>query len=378
MTEKTDYGIVPWLYVLAIGLLAFALSVAILERSYIAQAQWTQGSFNYLKHFTYLNQLISPFLGYGYAGEGPADGMSLQLGLIAVALTVMGLIWRPRRGRGHWAFFVTASAVLIILMLPISAPAWQALPLVSLVQFPWRLLILTAVTLSITAGAVVEGVTSGRISANLGPWLRSSGGAGQQPDPNYIARRAPRGNDVSWSALIGVLCLVAVFASQSYAVPQYTAPDPRSETEKAIIDFETFYPPDRVGMTAWVQQQPKTSPLAAEYLADQPLSRVRLLSGNGEAETRRSGGASIDAAVRSTSGAAVQFNVYYFPGWEARVDSQLVPVRPEGASALLTLDVPAGEHQLTVRFTDTPLGQLGLIISVVALVVTMGLCVKKR
>ena len=384
-TESGNRGpvflrVVPWLYVLAAGLLAFALSAAlllpaILERSYIAQAQWTQGSFNYLKHFTYLSQLISPFWGYGYAGEGPADDMSLQLGLIAVALTVMGLIWRPRRGRGDWAFFVAASAVLTLLMLPISAPAWQALPLVSLVQFPWRLLILTAVTLSITAGAVVEGVTSRRISVNLGPGLRSSESAGQQPSQNNTTRRTPPGKGTSWSALIGVLCLVAAFASQSYAVPQYTAPDPRSETEKAIVDFETFYPPDRVGMTAWVQQQPKTSPLVAEYLADQPLTRVRLLSSDGEAQTQRSGGASIDAAVRSTSGAAVQFNVYYFPGWEARVDGQVAPVRPEGPSALLTLDVPAGEHQLTLRFTDTPLGQLGIIISVMALVVTIGLCV---
>ena len=374
----------PWLSVLAAGLLAAALSAALLlpamlERSYIAQAQWTQGSFNYLKHFTYPSQLISSLWGYGYAGEGPSDDMSLQLGLVALALTVMGLVWQPRRGRVHWAFFLAASALLSLLMLPISAPVWKALPLVNLVQFPWRLLILTAVTLSVTAAGAIEGIVSHQLAGRPGPSSPSTGTPSSKCALNSTAPHAAKpANSTSWSAMVAVLCLVAAFAGQNYAVPQHTPPDPRSETEKAIIDFETFYPPDRVGMTAWVQQQPKTSPLVAEYLADRPLTRASLLSGDGDVETQRSGGASIDAVVRSPSGATVQFNVYYFPGWEARIDGATVPIRPEGPNGLLALDVPAGDHRLALRYTDTPLGQLGIIISIAALAVTIGLCVSRR
>ena len=40
-------------------------------------------------------------------------------------------------------------------MSPAAQFAWQALPIASLVQFPWRLLGLTAVTMSVVAGSLV-------------------------------------------------------------------------------------------------------------------------------------------------------------------------------------------------------------------------------
>ncbi len=345
-----DLGSLVAAAVLAFALSAVLLFPVLLERGFIAQAQWTQGSFDYVKHFTFVGQLLSPFWGYGYAGGGIHNDMSLQLGIVAVVLAALSVAWRPRgRGRGQWAFFFLASLALVVLMTPLSQSLWRTLPLVSLVQFPWRLLLPAALTLSVTSGALVAA---------------ADGGAARE--------------ESSTSPLVWVLCLVAVLAVQSYAVPQYTPPDPRSETEKAIVDFETFYPPDRVGTTGWVQKQPTTSPLVAEYLADKPLTRAHLLSGNGEVKTTRSAGRSIEATVDTPSGATVQFYVYYFPGWEARVDGQPVAFRPEGPQALLTFDVPAGEHHLQLRFVDTPMGQWGKIVSLAALVVTAVMAIVGR
>jgi hypothetical protein len=352
-TSPTRTTIVAALSAVGAAVLAFALSAVLLfpvllERDFITQTQWTQGSFDYVKHFTFLGQLLSPFWGYGYAGGGVHTDMSLQLGVVAVILAVLSVAWRPaRRWRGQWAFFLLASIVLILLMTPLSQPLWRALPLVGLVQFPWRLLLPAALTLSVTAGALVAGAPQG------------------VADPADDAVETHGLGSLGW-----ILCLVAVLASQSYAVPQYTLPNPRSETEKAIVDFETFYPPDRVGMTAWVQQQPTSSPLVAEYLADQPLSRAHFLSGSGDVQTTRSSGRTIEATVRTPASAAVQFYVYYFPGWEVRVDGQPVASRPDGPQALLTVDVPEGEHHVLVRFIDTPMGQWGKIVSLAALIVT--------
>ena len=341
---------------LGAALLAFALSAALLfpallERDYIAQEQWTQGSFNYLKHFIYPAQLLSPIWGYGYAGEGPFDDVSLQLGLVAVVLSVMAVIWRPRTRRGQWMFFFVMTCLLVFLMLPLSSPLWQALPIVNLVQFPWRLLILTALTLSVTAGGLIAGLPRDPIS-----------GRSHTLDPAVV-----------------VVCLLTVLASQHYAVPQFTAHDPRSETEKAIIDFETFHPPDRVGMTAWVREQPQDSPLVEEYLNDRPLTRAQVIGGTGRADTLRSGGASIEAEVEAESGAAVQFYVYYFPGWEARVDGEKVPTRPESPHALLTIDVPPGRHRVELRYTDTAMGKAGKLVSALALLAAVGaLCLRRK
>ena len=360
-SEDTSVRKVSWLYQAAGGLgaavLAFALSAvlllpAVLERGYIAQEQWTQGSFDYLKHFTYPGQLLSSFWGYGYAGEGLQDDMSLQLGIIAVALTLMSWVSRPRWKRDQWVFFFVTTWVLVLLMLPVSEPLWRALPLVNLVQFPWRLLLLTALTLSVTAGSMVVGLVNDKVSA--ASW------------------------NTEFNPVVVVLCLLVVLAGQSYALPQYTPPDPRSETEKAIIDFETFYPPDRVGMTAWVEEQPQDSPLVQEYLDGKPLTRAHIIAGDGEVRTLRSGGDSIEVDVNSPSGATVQFYVYYFPAWQVLVDGQVVPARSEGPHALLTIDVPPGEHHLLLRYTDTPWGWWGKVISVLALLVTLVLLVVRR
>ena len=206
---------------LAFSLSAVLLLPAVLERGFIAQDQWTQGSFNYLKHFTYPGQLLSPFWNYGYAGEGLSDDMSLQLGVVAVALPLLACACRPRTRRGQWTFFFIATCAMVLLMLPISMPVWKALPVVNLVQFPWRLLILTAFTLSVTSAALIAGLAQ-----------------------DTIRRTDQR---TSFDPAVVVLCLLVVLASQDYVLPQITATDSRSETEKAIIDFETYYPPDRVG-----------------------------------------------------------------------------------------------------------------------------------
>ena len=338
--------------VLAVALSAVLLFPAMLERGFIAQEQWTQGSFNYLKHFTYPGQLLSPFWGYGYAGEGINDDMSLQLGVVAIALTLLSCAWRPRTRRGQWNFFFITTWGLVLLMLPVSMPIWQAVPVVSLVQFPWRLLILTAFTLAVTSAALVAGLAEDKREETK-RWANF--------DPAVV-----------------VMCLLVILASQSYVLPQFSPPDPRSETEKAIIDFETYYPPDRVGMTAWVQEQPHDSPLVQEYLDDEPLTRARLLTGNGEVRTLRSSGSSIEVVVSSATAATLQCYVYYFPAWQALIDGQPVPIRPDGPHALLTLDVPAGEHHVILRYTDTPWGQLGKLVSVVALLCTVGLLVLKR
>lgn len=348
--------------ILAFGLGAVLLLPAILERGYIAQGQWTQGSFNYLKHFTYPGQLLSPFWGYGYAGEGLQDDMSLQLGVVAVALAFVSLVWPPRRGRAQWAFFTAATAALVALMLPISEPLWRAVPLVNLVQFPWRLLILTSLTLSLSAGALPTSLTGERPVAEHG---ESPGALAASP------YQATRHQSETLEPAIIALCLLAVLAGYGYAVPEYTPPDPRSETEKAIIDFETFYPPDRVGMTGWVQQQPHTSPLVKEYLADRPLTRAHFLSGDGEVRTLRSGGASVEVQVSSPAGGTVQFYVYYFPAWQVYVDGQRTEARPEGPHALLAIDVAPGEHCVVVRYADTFWGHWGKIIALMGAAITV-------
>ncbi len=334
---------------LALALSAIFLLPMLAEKGCVVQEQWTGGSYNYAKHFVYFSQLFSPFWGYGYAGEGLRDEMSLQLGAVATLMAMVGLVFSfikpsnrigPRgEGRGHTFFFAVAALVLIAAMMPLAGPLWSALPLAALIQFPWRLLSIVAFTLSFLAGTAVLALDE---------------------------------ENEGWHPALALLLLLVILASYDYSTPQHTEVSPRAEEPVAIIDFETFHPPDRVGMTIWTQEQPQDSPLVPHYLAGEPLVKAHPLTEGARVEMVRHGGASEEIRVTSSQEAEVEFYTYYFPGWRAYVDGQETHIYPTEPYGLIALRVPAGEHSVRLRFEDTPVRKAGAFISLLALFFTIG------
>jgi len=320
---------------LGVGVSGFFLLPALLERGYIVQEQWIQGSFGYYKHFVFAGQLLSPFWGYGYAGEGLADEMPFQLGLFPLFLSMAAvtLRWHLPRRRAERIFFLAASGVVILFMLPFSAPLWKVIPLAALVQFPWRLLILTAVTLSL-----------------LGATLAADGEEGRPAISPAV-----------------VLAVAVAAGSFAYTLPQYTPYSARAEADVAVVEFELVYPPDRTGMMAWTKEQPMTSPLVPQYLAGEPLTKAHILEGQGSVEMRYHGGATEEVLVRAVTPVTLEFYTYYFPGWRATVDGEPVEIWPTEPYGLIALRVPAGEHVVRLRFGDTPVRLAGKGISLVSL-----------
>jgi len=154
MLRKAKSSLWQWLrlsgFSLAAALLALGLSAVFLlpipiERNYIAQEQWTRATYSYDQHFIYPFQLLSAFWDYGYAVDGSEDTMSLQLGLVAVTLTLVAPILilqrrtsERRTQRGTVLFFLGLTLGIILVMLPLSLPLWRLLPAAALVQFPWE------------------------------------------------------------------------------------------------------------------------------------------------------------------------------------------------------------------------------------------------
>jgi hypothetical protein len=257
------------------------------------------------------------------------------LGAVPLILAMVTLVWvfhRPSRERALILFFGGATILLVYLMLPVSAPLWESLPIAALVQFPWRLLALTALTLSILAGMVVP--------------------------------RSP-GRRIHSKTL--VLALVAVLGSYAYTLPQYTPVPDSAEGPQLTIEFEIEYD-DMVGMTAWTEELPPTSPMVPQYLAGLPLVTAEAVAPGATVEMVRAGGASDEVLVRSAEGTALRFFTYYFPGWRVYVDGERLPesaLRPETALGLLTVDVPPGEHRVLLRWGDTPLRLTGKLLTLV-------------
>ncbi len=148
--------------------------------------------------------------------------------------------------------------------------------------------------------------------------------------------------------------MLIVLGSHPYTRPHYTPPSERQETTAIFLDFERQHP-DMVGMTAWSQQQPKTSPVEGEMERGEVPVKVVGLSSKAAVHQVRYGGSSLEADITSPIDTGVRILIYDYPGWQAWVDGRRVPIRRVPPYGLMEVDVPAGRHRLALRFTDTPL-----------------------
>ncbi len=127
---------------------------------------------DFVGHFLYPFQLHSAFWGAGASQPGWNDGLAFQLGLAAVGLAFLGVILfienslREKNRRSTepttaYLFWAGALAVLLLLQFPLSHWLWQ-LPLfpgytLSDTQaYPWQLLGLAGLGLSVLAGAALR------------------------------------------------------------------------------------------------------------------------------------------------------------------------------------------------------------------------------
>ncbi len=321
---------------LAISAAAIHLVPMVVEKQYVNETQWTREGYGYERQFVYPRQFFTPNWGYGYAVDGPDDEMSLQLGLAGVAGAIVSFLLLWRRETPHRdiiGFYLVATVGIAFMMTAYSTPLWRIIPIVALIQFPWRLLLLTSLTLSVLTGAAFAGL------------FRSATVA------------AP-------STIFAIMTVV--IASYPYTAPEYTPFDSRSETPAATIQFEVDYP-DMRGMTIWTREFPHESPLVEQYLAGEPLTKAHVLRGEAELEMLHHGGHSEVVRVNAVTDATIQFYTYYYPGWRGYVDGQEVPIRPEGRYGLIALDVPAGEHRVSIKMGSTPPRTLGTVLTALSL-----------
>jgi hypothetical protein len=78
--------------------------------------------------------------------------------------------------------------------------------------------------------------------------------------------------------------------------------------------------------------------------------------------------------VNADGPVAVQFYTYDYPGWRVTIDGAPTPYRHEPPYGLITVDVPDGEHHVTLRMGSTPPRTVGSLISLAAaLAIVVGL-----
>jgi hypothetical protein len=319
------------------------------------------GQFDFHNHFVAWRDLFaaSPTLDLG--ATAPKYIRNLGLAQWGLALLAIPLVVRFRREpqTRPLLFFVVCSVFLIFLMLSPSALIWEHMPLMSFIQFPWRLLGPAAATLAICAGASFPSPTSSLRPLRLDfKWLREGTTA---------------------VALLAILIL----ALPTMYPPAWSA-EPWPTSPRGIIGVEQQG--RWIGTTSTGDFVPSTvkagPPANADLIASYERGRVdkfdhTSLPQNASAAVVEHGPTRDRFTVTSPQPFTARVLTFDFPGWRAAVDGQPVPITPSDPHGLIEFPVPAGTHEVRVEFGSTLPRTVGAVISVVTLLVLAWLIVRQ-
>ena len=340
--------------ILGLGLSALFAFPAMTENRFVRVDQWYGGRYAWGGDFVEFFQLFSPTWGFGTSVPGPNDNVSFQLGVVPVVLSLFALVALVhKRTRARFSpsavrltlFFAVLTAMVVFLMLEVSAPLWQVLPLVRLAQFPWRLLTLTVFAMAFLAGVAAKSARPSRSLVDI-PTL--------------------------------ILVALLILGSLPYMQAQM------SEQEVSLAGLMRFQQSadEMTGSTAWVREIPTWSPMADYHIAGEPLtSKI-----NYDALYRQPGRAHartlelrVDSELVEYSAerpVLLTFNTFYYPGWhayllDAGTDAVIeeLPIALYGDLGLMTVRVPAGVGRVLLQFEDTPVRTVGTAVSAGSLLV---------
>ena len=326
--------------VLTLLLAAIFILPLLAEGPLLDQSQWTRDTYNFRGHFVFLGQFFDPFWGFGYSDDptGANDGMSFQVGAMLLFLGMVGgylLLRRRLREPVAWFLLLSSGAVLFS-MTPWARPLWEAVTILQVIQFPWRLLALVIFLLSGLGGLAVWHLL-----------------------PPFQPLREREG--------LLLVSLLAVFASVPYVQAELQPVEAWRNDARLLMDFEWEHP-TMIGYTGQVKERFTESLLTEDYRAeDFPetgfLERLAVIQGKGEVLSQTSRGASFQGLVQAEEPVVLQLRAYHFPGWQVTVDGVPVTPRVSDPHGLMEIDLPPGQHRVEVRMGATPARRLGLTIS---------------
>ncbi|MFQ5409388.1 MAG: hypothetical protein ACE5FI_13325, partial [Anaerolineales bacterium] len=282
------------------------------------------------------------------------------LGLVTALLALIGLAAAvtDSAGRSRKVFFGGALLFYGFMTLAPSQPLWDALPLIQFVQFPWRLLMPAALCAAILAGAAIEFgfrfleqllVTNSQLPITGSPKLAIG----------------------NWH-LVTAVAIVIIAANLSWWYPRYCS-DFMEQNVASMLDYE--YATFTVGTSAKAEFLPDTAAIipADDTLADalragaEPVRLAGLPEG-ATLETLQDDPLDFRARIDAPLDFTAEYRQFYYPGWSVTIDGETAPVRVAAETGLIRFDIPAGGHEMRVRFGSTPVRAAAAALSVLGLV----------
>jgi hypothetical protein len=355
-------------FLLSAALIAFFWLPFLLERSAIKLDVIGPGHFDFRRHFLSLREILAPSQLVDWGATGPRFRHNLGMAQWLLALPGLGVLLGLGTSHGtldndqsaskdsRWAcvYFALAGLGLIFLMLPLSTVVWEHVPAMPYMQFPWRLL----------------------GPANLMLAVCSAGSVALLP------------SDHRWRGpiLAAGLAVILMLALPMLYPPPWetefggTAPVDIIRWEWESSSFGTTSTGDFLPEEAAQTSMRPVESLVRSHETPGPVDKVNraTLPDGATVEVVEHGPLHDRLTVATPEAFLLRLYTFYFPGWRAYVDGEEVKIelgRPEG---FITLWVPEGEHEVLVRFEDTPARIAGWVISGVGLMGLIGVLMLMR
>jgi uncharacterized membrane protein len=308
LTLLTIFGLTSW----------FTLPV-FFERGYV-QVDSIATMTSYRDHFVTLSQLWSSPWGYGGSTKGVmGDNMSFMIGKGQIILAFLGAIALFKLKK--WPQLVLfASIVLLATFLTLSQSEfiWNAVSILSVMQFPWRSLAVVGVGVAVLAG--------------------------------YAITILPKKVQFISMLILSVLLVTTnlkYFRPQEYRNYNQDILSSQSNLDPLVRDKIPEYLP------VWMPQPPI-------HRQDDGLTHTSTSS---------------YGTITTSSNGPIMLATAYMPQWKLKIDNRDVEISKNEAGIIRTPSLTAGTHTYKLTWHRTFIEKIGIWISALTIITVVGLLV---
>lgn len=329
--NRRQYSRVAWTIMLAVGLSAWFTLPLVFERHF-TRADEIARTTEYALHFIEPWQLWNSTWGFGGSTVGVEDGMSFKLGKLQIILGVLGVVAGLIKKRASLTIISAFLAISVYLATPYAKIVWDTIPLLQLVQFPWRTLGIVVLLLALLGGFAVSRVPTKPLRTLVtvvliaGFWYL---GAQYFAPQAIITSRLDNREEFTSDEMPDIAAVVPeylpIWLQRDKLMEQYTvSPDIFWESERVMSR-------DRDDVEGWTPEG-----YVYEFINDGDPSWITL-------------------------------GLAYYPTWEARIDGQKVIVKPDELG-LVSVELPQGTHAVSLTQSHTPLQKLSYALTLASIV----------
>lgn len=270
-------------------------------------------------------------IGIDNNATGEAPGGLIHAIVLLAALPMIWILWQQKRR----AEFVLIAGLWILglaiiwMQLESATPVWSAFPALSVFLFRWKLLGILPIITAIIVGFVFM-----------------------------------RARPLILAGLIAIYIAVQLglaYPQLFYHYTQFSPAPTVAEMQQSAIEHRAF------GLSSFDEFLPVTrlAPLTEIESRKVATSPIENLPDGARIQTQLQRTGLLELTLDSPASFVANIHTLYFPGWVGYIDGQLQTLQVTDATGYIAMDVPAGNHTLTLKYEGTLIQHIGEAVTLI-------------